>query len=83
MPYNSRANVVRLVAKRYDIKSNVKLGGFRSQLQASYVSSHAEVLWYNETVCLCRIIYIYWCKKDIWGKFEVSGNNRIFFTKAY
>ena len=29
-------------AERYDTKSNVKLGGFRSQLQASYVSSHTE-----------------------------------------
>ena len=27
---------------------NVKLGGFRPQLQASYGSSHTEELWYNE-----------------------------------
>ena len=54
MPY-----VVRLVAERYDTKSNVKLGGFRSQVQASYVSSHTEVLWYKETVCLWITIYIY------------------------
>ena len=32
--------MVRLLAVRSDTKSNVKLGGFRSQLQASYVSSH-------------------------------------------
>ena len=50
MPYNSLADVVRLLAKRSDTKSNVKLGGFRSQLQASYVFSHTEELWYNETV---------------------------------
>ena len=40
MPYNSRADV----AERYDIKSNIKLGRFWSQLQASYVSSHTEEL---------------------------------------
>ena len=39
-----RADVVRLFAERYDTKSNVKLAGFRSQLQASYVSSHTEEL---------------------------------------
>ena len=36
--------MVRLMAERYDIKSNVKLGGFRSLLQASYVSSHTDEL---------------------------------------
>ena len=45
MPYNSRADVVSLQAEQYDTTSNVKLGGFRSQLQASYVSSHIEELW--------------------------------------
>ena len=43
-PYNSLADVVRLLAERSDTKSSVKLGGFRSQLQASYVSSHTEEL---------------------------------------
>ena len=56
MPYNSRADVVRLLVEQYDTKSNVKLGGFRSQLQASY----AEELWYNETVCLLITIYKKW-----------------------
>ena len=42
-----------------DTKYNVKLGVFWSQLQASYVSSHTEVFWYNETVCLSKTIYIY------------------------
>ena len=51
--------MVRLLAEQSDTKSNVKLGGFRSQLQASYVSSHTEELWYNETVCLWTTIYIY------------------------
>ena len=37
-------DMFRLLAKRYDTKSNVKLGGFRSQLQASYMSSHTEEL---------------------------------------
>ena len=41
--------MVRLLAERYDTKSNVNLGGFQSQLQASYVSSQTR---YNETVCL-------------------------------
>ena len=48
-----------MLAERYDTKSNVKLGGFRSQLQASYVSSHTEELWYNETVWLWITIYIF------------------------
>ena len=59
MPYNSRIDVVRLLDEWYNIKSNVKLGGFRSQLQAYYGSRHTEELWYNETICLCMTIYIY------------------------
>ena len=50
--------MVRLLTEQYDTKSNVKSGGFRSQLQASYMSSHTEELWYNETVCLWMTIYI-------------------------
>ena len=42
IPYNSLAVVVRLLAERSDTKSNVKLGEFRPQFQASYVSSHTE-----------------------------------------
>ena len=57
MPYNSRADVVRLLVERYDSKFDVKLGGFQSELQASYVSSHTEELWYNETVCQWITIY--------------------------
>ena len=56
MPYNSRADVVRLLAERYDTKSNVKLGGFRSQHHVSYVSSHTEELWYNKTAYLWMTI---------------------------
>ena len=59
IPYNSFANVVRLLAEMSDTMSNVKLGRFRSQLQASYVSSHIEELGYNEKVCLWMTIYIY------------------------
>ena len=51
--------MVRFLAERSDTKSNVKLSRFRFQLQASYVSSHTEELWYNETVCLWMTIYIY------------------------
>ena len=43
MPYNSPADVGHLLAEQYDTKSNVNLGGFLSQLLASYVSSHSEV----------------------------------------
>ena len=32
--------------------TDVKLTGFRSQLEAFRVSSHTEDLWYNETVYL-------------------------------
>ena len=59
MPYNSRADVVCLLAERSDTKSNIKLGGFWSQFQASYVSSQMEELWNNETVSLDDYIYIY------------------------
>ena len=50
MPYNPRTNVCRLMTERYDTKSTVKLGGFRSQREASCVSSCPEELLYNETV---------------------------------
>ena len=61
MSHNYLADVVRLLAKWYDNKSNVKLGGFRSQLQASDVSNLTEELWYNETVLLWMTIYICVC----------------------
>ena len=54
MPYNLRADVVRLLAERYDTKSN----GFRSRLQASCVFSHPEELLFNETIRLYIYIYI-------------------------
>ena len=54
----SRADVYRLLAERYDTKSNVKLGGSQSQLEASYVSSNTEEFRYNGTVCLWMTIYI-------------------------
>ena len=54
--------MVRLLAERSETKSNVKLGGFRSQLQVSYESSHTEELWYNETV-VDDNIYIYISEK--------------------
>ena len=50
--------MVRLLAERYDTKSNVMLGGFRAQLQASYMSNHTQELGYNETVYLWMTIYI-------------------------
>ena len=51
--------MVHLLTERYDTKSNVKLGRFWSQLQESYVSSHSEELWYNETVSVDDNVYIY------------------------
>ena len=39
--------MVPLLAEWSDTKSDVKLGGFRSQLQASYVWSHTEELWFK------------------------------------
>ena len=58
MPYNSQADVCRLLVERYDTKTNVNLGGFQSQFEASNVTSHTEELWYNETDCLWITIYI-------------------------
>ena len=46
IPYNSVGYMVRLLV------------GFQSQLQVSYMSSHTEELWYNETVCLWMKIYL-------------------------
>ena len=45
------------MAERLDTMSSVNLVGFRSQINASCVSSHTEKLWYNETVCLWMTIY--------------------------
>ena len=39
--------MVRLLAERYDTKSNLKLSGFRSQNLASSVSRQTEELSYN------------------------------------
>ena len=46
------------MAERLDTMSNIKLGGFQSQLEASRVSSITEELWYYETVCQWMTIYI-------------------------
>ena len=56
--------MVRSMTERYYAKSNVKLGGFWSQLQASYVLGHTEELWYNENVSQWMTIelYIYWLR---------------------
>ena len=50
--------MVRLLAERYDTKSNIKFL-ILSQHQASYMSNHTEELWNNETTCLWMTIYIY------------------------
>ena len=65
MPYNSRANVGRLLAELYDTNPNLKLGGFWSQLQASDVSSPTDTMKESdyfvvyERICLSMTLYIY------------------------
>ena len=60
MPYNSRGDVVRLWVERYDTKFNVNLGRFRSQLQASEVSSpHLRVVIQRNSLSVDDNIYIY------------------------
>ena len=51
MPYNSLAQVCQLKAERNNSKFKVKSGGFESQIEVSYMSSHTDDLWYNKTVC--------------------------------
>ena len=53
--------MVRLLAEQSDTKSNVKLGGFWSQHQASYMSSHTEELCLWMTTYIYIYIYIYIC----------------------
>ena len=43
----------------------IMLSGWRSQLEASRVSSYIDELWYYETVYLWMIIYIYLCRAYI------------------
>ena len=75
--------MVRLLAERSDTKFNVKLGGFRFQLQVSYMSSHTEELWYNEILCLWTTIYII-CKyiKQVWTLFctHLNGFKHCYMT---
>ena len=62
--------MVRLLAERSDTKSNVKLDGFRSQLLASYVFTHTEEMWCNETFRLWMTIYIYtYIYKEVHGSY--------------
>ena len=67
MPYISLTNVVRLLAERYDNKSNVKSGGFWSQLLASYVSSNAV----DDNIYIYIYIYIYFKKNNKTGYIEL------------
>ena len=62
--------MVRLFAERYDTKPNVKLGGFRSQLQASYVTGHTDELWFKETVSLWMTMYIYFKNELFWNRYK-------------
>ena len=47
------------MAEWLDTISCIKLGGFRSHVEASCVSNHTEDLGYNETVSVDDNIYIY------------------------
>ena len=69
--------MVHLFAERSDVKSNVKLGGFRSQLQASYMSSHTEELCdtTKQSVCGWQYIYIY-IYIYIYGNTETDLTNK-------
>ena len=44
MPYNSLADVCHLRAELKDTVSNIKLGGFGSQFEVTFVSRHTEEL---------------------------------------
>ena len=68
IPYNSLANVVRLLAERSDTKSNVKLGRFRDPsfkrptclaTLKSCDTTKPVCLWLTIYICLCVCIYIY------------------------
>ena len=61
------------MAEQLDTMSSIKLGGFQSQLEVSYVSSYTDELWYNETVSLWMIIYIYIYIKKI----EKQSNQKV------
>ena len=80
--------MVRLLAKLSDSMSNVNLGGFRSQLQALYASSH--------TVCGWLYIYIYCHQKlgcfvepklfsvaRLKGYFKLRTQNRFILRHSY
>ena len=60
-------------------ESNVKLGGFRSQLEASNVSCHTEELSYNETVD--DYIYIYML--GIWEMYIMHKTFIMFIECSY
>ena len=61
----------------------VKSPGFRFQLEASWISSHNEELWYNETICQWMTICIYKINlnresKVLW--FFSRGRTRLAFS---
>ena len=67
---NSLACIGSVAGYGVILSGDVKLAGFRSQLEVSRVSSYPEELWCNETVGLWMTIYIY---TNIW--FQVRNNN--------
>ena len=72
MPFNSQADMVHLLAEWYDTKSNIKLGGFQSQLQASYMSSHTVSLYHNSSVSVDDYIYIFFNWSFLKTKYSIS-----------
>ena len=85
---NSRADVESHFGLGVCHRSNVKSGEFRSQLEASRVSSHTEELCYNETVCLgtkkyidmcvCVCVCMCVCVSAVWG--NTSLYTRFYFS---
>ena len=71
------------MTERLDTMSSVKLGGFRSQLEASCVSSHTEELWYNETVCLWMPIYTDRDNVTLHSLILVYSKNYFSFSKIF
>ena len=59
MPYNFWVDVCRLMAEQYDIKSNVNLGGFQSEFEASCVWPHWRVVIQWNSLFVDDKIYIY------------------------
>ena len=91
MPYNFRADVVRFLAERYDTKSNVKLGCFRSQFQASHMSSFFFFFFYWSLIdskslhfsrSLLNILILTVLLRRLLGFSLISSSPRLFYSSS-